>query len=123
MSEALAIDAPRFAAPAPIPVNEPRLDGAEARYLAECIETGWISSEGPFVARFEAGMAALCGQTHGVAVTNGSAALELAVATLGIGPGDEVVMPTRTSSKPRSRRAPGRSCRCISTACPLTWNR
>jgi len=80
----------------PIPVNEPLLDGNEARYLAECIETGWISSGGPFVAKLEAGVAELMGCQHGVAVCNGSAALEVALAALGIGPGDEVILPTFT---------------------------
>ncbi|MDO8880199.1 MAG: DegT/DnrJ/EryC1/StrS family aminotransferase [Coriobacteriia bacterium] len=79
-----------------IPVNEPLLDGNERAYLAECIETGWISSEGPFVARLEEGMARLTGRAHGVAVTNGSEALELAVEILGIGPGDEVIIPAFT---------------------------
>lgn len=80
----------------PIPVNEPLLDGNERRYLAECLDTGWISSEGPFVARFEAEFAAVTGRKHGIAVCNGSAALEAAVAALGLGPGDEVIMPTFT---------------------------
>lgn len=79
-----------------IPVNEPLLDGNERAYLAECIETGWISSEGPFVARLEEGMARLTGRAHGIAVTNGSEALELAVEILGIGPGDEVIIPAFT---------------------------
>ena len=79
-----------------IPVNEPLLTGNERRYLAECIDTGWISSEGPFVRRLEDGMAALTGRRHGIAVTNGSAALECAVHALGIGPGDEVILPTFT---------------------------
>src|ERR1700747_3572568 len=55
-----------------IPVNEPLLNGNEAKYLAECIETGWISSEGPFVRRLEEGMATVSGQRHGIAVMNGS---------------------------------------------------
>jgi perosamine synthetase len=79
-----------------IPVNEPILDGNEKRYLAECIDTGWISSEGPFVLRLEEQFARYVGRQHGVAVCNGSAALELAVAALGIGPGDEVILPTFT---------------------------
>ena len=79
-----------------IPVNEPCLNGNEAKYLAECIETGWISAEGPFVRRLEDGMAAVAGQRHGIAVMNGSAALDVAVAALGIGPGDEVILPTFT---------------------------
>lgn len=79
-----------------IPVNEPLLNGNEARYLEECIKTGWISSEGPFVSRLEEGMAGVAGQRHGIAVMNGSVALDVAVAALGIGPGDEVILPTFT---------------------------
>jgi perosamine synthetase len=79
-----------------IPVNEPLLDGNEKKYLNECIDTGWISSEGPFIRRFEEEFAARVGRRFGVAVTNGSAALELAVAALNLGPGDEVILPTLT---------------------------
>lgn len=82
--------------PSFVPVNEPLLDGNESRYLQSCIESGWISSEGPFVTRFEQGMAALCGRRHAVAVANGTVALEVAVRALGIGPGDEVILPTFT---------------------------
>src|SRR3972149_8682680 len=79
-----------------IPVNEPLLDGNEKRYLNECIETGWISSEGPFVHQFEEQMAAVVGRRHGIAVCNGTAALEVAVAALDLQPGDTVIMPTFT---------------------------
>jgi perosamine synthetase len=79
-----------------VPVNEPLLDGNEEKYLVECIRTGWISSEGPFVARFEEQFAARVGRKHGIAVANGSVALDVAVAALGIGPGDEVIIPTST---------------------------
>lgn len=79
-----------------IPVNSPLLDGREKQYLLECIETGWISSEGPFVAKFEEEFARCVGRRFGVAVANGSVALEVAVKALGIGPGDEVIMPTFT---------------------------
>ena len=58
-----------------IPVNECLLNGNESKYVAECIETGWISSEGPFVRRLEEEMAKIGGQRHGIAVTNGSAAI------------------------------------------------
>lgn len=80
----------------PVPVNEPLLDGNEKRYLAECIDTGWISSEGPFVKRFEDDLARRVGRQFGVAVCNGSVALDAAVVALGIGPGDEVILPTFT---------------------------
>ena len=80
----------------PIPVNEPRLDGREAEYVAECVATGWVSSAGRFVDAFEAGWAAYCGRRHGVAVSNGTVALDAAVRALGLGPGDEVILPTFT---------------------------
>ncbi len=79
-----------------IPVNEPLLDGNEEIYLRECIRTGWISSEGPFVKLFEEQFAARAGRRYGIAVANGSVALDAAVVALGIGEGDEVIMPTFT---------------------------
>jgi perosamine synthetase len=79
-----------------IPVNTPLLAGNEEKYLLECVRTGWISSEGPFVDRFEAEMAARVNRAHGIALCNGSVALDVAVVALGIGPGDEVIMPTHT---------------------------
>jgi perosamine synthetase len=79
-----------------IPVNEPLLDGNEERYLSECVRTGWISSEGPFIGKLEEGFAARVGRAHGIAVSNGSAALDVAVAALGLGPGDEVILPAFT---------------------------
>jgi perosamine synthetase len=79
-----------------IPVNEPVLDGNERKYLNECIDTGWISSEGPFIREFENLFAARVGRKHGVAVCNGSAALDTALASLDLNPGDEVIMPTFT---------------------------
>jgi perosamine synthetase len=79
-----------------VPVNEPLLDGREKDYINECLDTGWISSEGTFVERFEQQFAARVDRKFGIAVCNGSAALEAAVAALGIGPGDEVILPTFT---------------------------
>ena len=79
-----------------IPVNRPLLDGNEKKYLTECIDTGWISFEGPFVKRFEADFAKLMGCAHGVAVCNGSVAIEVALAALRLGAGDEVIIPSFT---------------------------
>lgn len=79
-----------------IPVNEPLLGGNEKSYLQECIDTNWISSEGPFVKKFEDAFAKSVGCNHGVAVSNGSAALEVALAALRVGPGDEVIIPSFT---------------------------
>lgn len=79
-----------------IPVNEPLLNGNEKKYLCECIDTGWISSEGPFVKEFEEKMSATVNRKYGISVSNGTAALEVAVRALGIAEGDEVIMPTFT---------------------------
>ena len=77
-------------------VNEPVLDGNERKYLNECVDTNWISFEGPFVKKFEQGMAEITDRKYAVAVSNGSVALDTAVLALKIGEGDEVIMPTFT---------------------------
>ena len=79
-----------------IPVNEPLLNGNEKKYLNECIDSGWISSEGPFIKKFEEDFAKKMGRKHGIAVINGTAAIDVAVEVLGIGKGDEVIMPSFT---------------------------
>lgn len=79
-----------------IPVNEPLLNGNEKKYLNECIDTGWISSEGPFVKRLEKDFSAFVGAAYASAVTNGTAALETALYALGVEEGDEVIMPSFT---------------------------
>ena len=79
-----------------IPVNEPLLDGNEAKYLVECVRSGWISSEGAFVRRLEAGVAKRLGRKYAVAVCNGSAALDVSVTALDLKKGDEVILPTFT---------------------------
>jgi perosamine synthetase len=79
-----------------IPVNEPRLGERELEYVAECIRTGWVSSAGHFIEEFEQKWAEYCGRKYGIAVSNGTVALQLAIACLGLKPGDEVIMPTFT---------------------------
>lgn len=79
-----------------IPINEPILNGNEKKYLAECIDSGWISSEGPFVSELENKFSKRIGRKYGIAVSNGSVAIDAAIAALGIGQGDEVIMPTFT---------------------------
>jgi len=79
-----------------IPVNEPALGERELAYVSECVRTGWVSSAGRFISEFEERWAASCGRRHGIAVSNGTAALQLAVACLGPVPGDEVILPTFT---------------------------
>jgi perosamine synthetase len=105
-----------------IPVNEPLLDGNEKRYLTECIETGWISSEGPFVKSFEEKFAERLGRKHAIAVSNGTAALDAAVESIGITDGDEVIMPTFTiiSCVAQIIRNGGKPV--FIDADPFTWN-
>jgi perosamine synthetase len=79
-----------------IPVCEPTLGGNEAQYVLDCIESNWISSAGKYIPRFEETFAEACDASYGVACANGTVALHLALATLGIGPGDEVILPTFT---------------------------
>ena len=79
-----------------IPVNEPLLNGNEKKYLCECIDTGWISAEGPFVKKFEQRMSETVDRKYGIAVSNGTAALEVAAMAIGIEAGDEIIMPSFT---------------------------
>jgi perosamine synthetase len=79
-----------------IPVNEPLLTGNEKKYVTDCIETGWISSEGAYVSRFENRFATFVHRDFGIAVSSGSVALDTAITALGLGPHDEVIMPTFT---------------------------
>ncbi|HEY2011897.1 MAG TPA: DegT/DnrJ/EryC1/StrS family aminotransferase, partial [Bryobacteraceae bacterium] len=79
-----------------IPVSHPVLSGNEKRYVLECLETGWISSIGRFIRLFEDSFATYCEAGHAVACNNGTTALHLALAGLGTGPGDEVIVPTLT---------------------------
>lgn len=77
-------------------VNEPLLNGNEKKYLNECIDTGWISSEGPFVRKFENEMANYVGRKYATACANGSAAIDIAVKSLKLAKNDEVIMPSFT---------------------------
>ena len=79
-----------------ISVNEPLLREKELEYVSECVRTGWVSSAGRFIGEFEEGWAAYCRRRYGIAVANGTVALQLAVACLGLKPGDEVIMPSFT---------------------------
>lgn len=77
-------------------LHEPEFRGRELEYLHDCIESGWVSYSGSYVDRFERELAALCGRRHALAVVNGTVALHAAFATMGIGAGDEVVIPSLT---------------------------
>jgi len=80
----------------PIPVSRPDLRGNEKAYVMSALDDGWISSNGPFVARFEEAFAARCGVRHAIACCNGTAAVHLSLLALGVGPGDEVLVPSLT---------------------------
>lgn len=106
----------------PIPVNTPLLDGNEKRYLAECIDGGWISSEGPFVPRFERALADQVKRRHAIAVCNGTAALDAAVEALGLGPGDEIIVPTFTIISCIGQIVRSGATPVLVDSDPLTWN-
>ncbi len=79
-----------------IPVNTPLLKGNEKKYLNECIDSGWISSEGPFVEKFEKAVAKVVNRKYSVAVSSGTAAIDIAISALKIKLGDEIILPTHT---------------------------
>ena len=79
-----------------IPVCEPTLAGNEMKYVQQAVETNWISSAGSFIRDFEANFAEVCRTKYGIACANGTVAMHLAMATLGLEPGDEVIIPTFT---------------------------
>lgn len=106
----------------PIPVNQPLLDGNEKKYLNECIDTGWISSEGPFVRQFEEQFADRVGRKYGVAVCNGSVAIDTAMAALKIGAGDEVILPTFTIISCALAIVRAGAVPVVVDADPITWN-
>lgn len=105
-----------------IPVNEPLLQGNEMKYLIECIDTGWISSEGPFIKQFEENFAARVNRKHGIAVSNGSAALDAAVVALGLKQGDEVIMPTFTIISCAAAIVRAGATPVLVDSDPITWN-
>jgi perosamine synthetase len=105
-----------------IPVNQPVLDGREKEYLIECIDSGWISSEGPFVADFEKKMAERVGRRYAVAVSNGSNALDLAVRVLGLPEGAEVIMPAFTIISCAAAIVRAGLRPMLVDADPVTWN-
>jgi perosamine synthetase len=79
-----------------IPVYQPSLSGNEKRYVMQCLDSTWISSKGDFIGEFERRFAEYTGARHAAAVCNGTVALHVAMVALGIGPGDEVIVPTLT---------------------------
>jgi perosamine synthetase len=106
----------------PVPVNEPLLAGNEKKYLNECLDTGWISSEGPFIRQFEERFSGRIGRANGIAVSNGSAALDVAVAALGLGKGDEVILPAFTIISCAASVVRAGATPVLVDSDPDTWN-
>lgn len=79
-----------------IPVAAPVLDGNVKQYVLDCIDSTWISSSGKYLEKFEASFASFCNVKHAIAVNNGTTAIHLALVAMGIGEGDEVIVPTLT---------------------------
>jgi len=105
-----------------IPVNIPLVNGNEKKYINECIDTGWISSEGPFVNQFEDQFASRVQRNYAVAVTNGTAALDVAVEALRIGSGDEVIIPAFTIISCIGQVIRSGATPVLVDCDPLTWN-
>lgn len=105
-----------------IPVCEPYLMGNELKYVTEAVTSGWISSSGTFVQEFEKKFADYCGAKYGVAVCNGTVALHLALVALGIGKGDEVIVPSFTMSASAFSICYTEAMPVFVDAEPYTWN-
>ncbi len=105
-----------------IAVNVPLLDGNEKKYVTECIDSGWISSEGPFVEKLETSFAARVDRRHAIAVTNGTAALDASVEALGLGPGDEIIMPAFTIISCIGQIVRAGATPVLIDSDPITWN-
>jgi perosamine synthetase len=105
-----------------LPVAEPFLGEEELRYVSECVLSGWVSSAGTFVRRFEELFAERCGVEHALAVSNGTAALHVALAALGIGPGDEVIVPALTFVATANAVVYTGATPVFADSEPVTWN-
>jgi perosamine synthetase len=104
-----------------IPVNEPVIGERESEYVQECLSTGWISSAGRFIAAFEQAWAEYCQMKHGIAVSNGTVALELAMRALRLQPGDEVILPAMTIISCASAIAYNDAIPVLVDCDPHTW--
>lgn len=107
--------------PSYIPLSVPHLGGNEAAYLKECVDSGWVSSVGPFVDRFEQELARYLDAPHAVAVVNGTAALHLSLLIAGVQPDDEVLVSTLTFIAPANAIRYARAHPIFIDADPLYW--
>ena len=105
-----------------IPVCEPTLSGKETPYILSCLKSNWISSAGQFIPAFEKAFSARCGAKYGISCTSGTTALHLSLATLGLGRGDEVIVPTFTMIATANAVAYTGAKPVLVDAEPKTWN-
>jgi perosamine synthetase len=105
-----------------IPVAAPVLNGREREYVLDCLDTSWISSTGKYVSAFEEGFAEFCGLPHAVACCNGTVAVHLALLAAGVGPGDEVIVPTLTYVASANPIVYAGATPVFVDAEPVTWN-
>jgi perosamine synthetase len=104
-----------------IPVNEPWLQEEDLESLVDCFRSGWISSAGPYLERFETAWASYCGVRYGIAVSNGTTALQVAVEAVGVGKGDEVIMPSFTIISCASAVVRAGGTPVLVDCDPVTW--
>ncbi len=105
-----------------IPVCQPTLEGNEKKYVIQCMETNWISSRGRFVDEFEEKFANYCGVRYGITTNSGTTALHLALATMGIKEGDQVIIPSFTMISTANAIAYLDAEPVVVDVEPLTWN-
>ena len=105
-----------------IPVCEPYLNGNELKYVQEAITSNWISSQGKFIEKFEEEFANFCGVQYASGVCNGTVALHLAMVALGIGAGDEVIIPNFTMISTALSVCYTGAIPVFVEADPKTWN-
>ena len=108
-------------APAPIPLCVPEIGGNEGRYLEDCLASGWVSTAGPYVTRFEEEFATWLGAGHAVATMNGTAALHAALLVAGVQPDDEVLVPSLTFIAPANAIRYAGAWPLFVDAEPATW--
>lgn len=105
-----------------IPVSSPKLGEEEQKNVIECIKSSWISAQGPYVREFEKAFSSYCGVKYGISTSSGTTSLHLALAALGLGPGDEVIIPSFTMvATANSVRYTGADIKLVDSE-PDYWN-
>lgn len=104
-----------------IPVAEPQITEQDIFMVNDALQSGWISSAGKYLDLFEEKWAAYCGMPYGIAVSNGSVALDVAISLLDLQPGDEVIMPTFTIISPAQSVVRAGGVPVLVDSDPKTW--